>query len=779
MNTYHIHIEGQVQGVGFRPFVYKEAIRRGLAGWVNNTVDGVHVEFNAEPEAATEFYRTLTLAAAPLSRITAHRMKPVAFQEFEAFTIIHSDADGAASLLLTPDFAMCEDCRRELFTLGDRRFHYPFITCTNCGPRYSIIQDLPYDRERTTMDPFLMCPACAAEYDDPLDRRYYSQTNSCGRCGVGVALYDATGRCLASDYEGVIDQAVAAIREGAIIAVKGIGGYLLCCSAADAEVLSRLRDRKARPSKPFALMYPSLDVLRGDVFLRDEEAGALLSPESPIVLLPVRPAPASLLALEGVAPGLQQIGVMLPYAPLFALVMDRLQQPVVATSANMSNSPIIFEDERAVKELFSLADLLLTNDRHIAVPQDDSVVRFTPFGGERIVLRRSRGMAPTFIRPDLDLPPSTILAMGAALKSTFTLLHQRNTYVSQYLGDLESFDTQHNFQHTLEHFLGLFRAQPERVIIDKHPGYFATQLGLQLAANWEVTVAKVQHHEAHFAAVLGEHQLLATDEPILGVVWDGTGLGDDGQIWGGEFFEYDGRHISRSGHFEYFPFILGDKMPREPRISALAACFGLEGATDRLSAKFSATEWRIYDRLLTGGSSLYTSSVGRLFDAVASLLNLMDKATYEGEAALRLEQLAGQYFRHHGLEAGNDHYFRPGMLKDGQVATQTLLAVVLEDLRNGSAEDSIAARFHATLAQLVGAMARQRGIRRVCLSGGVFQNQILIDLIRYNLGKDIKLYGHQLLSPNDESISFGQLVYDQLIRRPDGGGAADSLNQSL
>ncbi len=760
MHTYHIHIEGQVQGVGFRPFVYKLARQMELKGWVNNTVDGVHIEFNADSVKALAFYEDIIRLAPSLARITAHHMWEAEQVIYDDFQIVHSEQRGEPRLLLSPDFALCDACRAELLDPADRRFHYPFITCTLCGPRYSIIEALPYDRERTTMAAFAMCPACKREYEEVFDRRYYSQTNSCADCGVRLTLYTAQRQLLSSSYDHCIQQSAEAVRAGEIVAVKGIGGYLLCCDATNAGAIRRLRERKTRPDKPFALMYPGVEQLRGDVVLRELEEKALRSTAAPIVLLDLKPAPASGIVVEELAPGLGQIGVMLPYAPLFELMLQALDRPIVATSGNLSGSPIIFDDDKALEELPALAGFILSNDRIIRMPQDDSVIRFSSFKQQRILLRRSRGLTPTFIQPDLKLPAGCLLAMGAELKSSFTLLHQRNTYISQYLGDLDSYDTQRNFRHTLDHLLQLLDARPELVIVDKHPGYFATQLGRELAEYWQAPVLEVQHHLAHFAALLGEQQLLDSSSPILGLIWDGTGFGDDGHVWGGEQFLYQDRQFSRVGHLSYFNFLLGDKMPREPRISALALAHDLEGAEEWLRPKFSTTEWKVYQQMLRREKVLQTSSIGRLFDGVASLLDLTDRASYEGQAAMRLERLAAGYILRAGLESVEPFRTAGLLVSNYQIDAKALMRRLQEAVKSGMEPAIVAARFHATLAAVAVEMADMLGVETVCCSGGVFQNAVLCDMLTVSFEGKCKLHFHKQLSPNDESVSFGQLIYE-------------------
>lgn len=758
MNTWHIHIKGQVQGVGFRPFIYSLAQKFGIKGWVNNTVDGVHIVFNANHQSAFEFKRTIVAEAPILAHITAIRLLIIENKFFDNFQIIHSENVGQKNLLLAPDFGICEDCRQELYEVENRRKNYPFITCTNCGPRYSIIHSLPYDRINTKMDRFPMCHSCKEEYENPLDRRYYSQTNSCPNCAIQLALFNQNNELVTENQEKIIDEVVRFWERGKIVAIKGIGGYLLTCDAKNEAAILELRKRKHRLSKPFALMYPNIESLN-DFYLENEVEQALKNHISPIVLVELKETAKG---FNEIAPALNRVGVMLSYTPLYELLMQKFGKPIVATSGNVSNSPIVFQDEKALSELSEIADFILVNNREIVVPQDDSVIQFSQFKKQKIILRRSRGLAPTYINADLKLPPTSILAMGAMLKSTFSFLHCENVYVSQYLGDLAHFDTQLSYEQTIEHFLKIFNAQPELIIGDKHPEYPSTILGKNLSDKFNISFESIQHHIAHFGAVLGEHNLVHSKEPILGVIWDGTGLGDDGQIWGGEFFKYEKCDFLRCYHFDYFDFILGDKMPKEPRISALSACWDVMGAEDFLKDKFSKTEWQVYSKLLEKNNPLQTSSVGRIFDAVASLLEILDKQTYEGEAAMRLEAMATDYFKKHGLDFSSS-YFQEGA-HYYRIPTKSLMTNIVMDLKKGKQKDWIAAKFHFSLMKLVKIVANNLKIKQIAFSGGVFQNGLLVDLILHHLKAEFNLYFHQQLSPNDENISFGQLVCHQITQ---------------
>jgi len=764
MTTWHLHILGQVQGVGFRPFVYLLAREYGMKGWVNNTVDGVHVEFNSNKGMARVFTRDLLQRAPKLSRIISHSLTIADSVKFEEFNIIHSDPEGEANLLLTPDFNMCEDCKTECRSDSDRRTQYPFITCTNCGPRYSIIERLPYDRHTTTMEKYRMCDVCHDEYDNPEDRRYYSQTNSCPVCPVRLQLYDGTKPVNGLDQEALVAQVVAYWKAGKIVAIKGIGGYLLTCDASNEQAISELRRRKHRPTKPFALMYPDVISLKRDALVSQLEEEELMSPAAPILLLDLKDEHKVL--TQSIAPGIKRIGAMMPYTPLFDMLLQQFGRSVVATSGNISNSPVIYNDDRSIKDLSEIADHILSNDRDIVVPQDDSVIRYSTHKKQRIVIRRSRGIAPTHIQSGMRFPKATILATGAMLKNTFTFLNKGNCYISQYLGDTDSFDTQEAYRHTTKHFFELFNTLPEVILSDKHPAYFSTTEAKRMAAELDISHFDFQHHEAHFAAVMGEHELLDSNEPILGVVWDGTGYGTDGNVWGGEFFIYENKHFKRDGHLAYFPHILGDKMSVEPRISLLTSGFDSQGIKDLSKEKFSSEEWKIYSVMLNKEAKFQTSSVGRLFDAAASLLGLSDRSSYEGEAAMYLENLAagskayisGPVFTPYPVE-----FDETGCWDGGK-----LLEYMLKDLDKSTPKQDVALRFHSTLAEIIAMATARTGIQKVAFSGGVFQNSVLTDLIIGRLKKECELYFHQQLSPNDECISFGQLMSYLIKQKREG-----------
>jgi hydrogenase maturation protein HypF len=755
-STYHIHLTGIVQGVGFRPAVYRMAVEQRLTGYVHNANDGLHVVLNADRATAQLFLAALIDRAPRLSRITGHSLTGFPHYKYADFSVVESDEAATVTPILTPDLSLCDDCRRELHDPGNRRFHYPFITCTHCGPRYSILDKLPYDRTNTSMARFAPCPACQAEYGDVRDRRYFSQTNSCDTCGVRMSIFNSARQCLHTGNSNALAAIEAALDQGLIVAVKGIGGYQLLCDATNKEVILRLRHRKNRPTKPFAVLCQGLEAARRFACVSEEESRWLRHPAAPIVLLQATPETSQRLCMEAIAPGLDEIGLMLPNSPLLDLIATRLCRPLVCTSGNASGAPILFRDEEALQQLADIADILAIHDREILMPQDDSVLRITREFQKCILLRRGRGMAPLNITYE-PAGRKSILATGALMKSSFALLYHNHTCISQYLGDTNNYETQGSFVHAQAHLLAAFKPKPEVIVTDKHPAYFTTQLGAESAAKTGVSHAAVQHHMAHFAAVLAENTLIQQTEPVLGVIWDGAGLGDDGAIWGGEFFLYADRQMTRATHFPEFPVLLGDKMAREPRLSALAICRDLPAADERLAAAFTPTEWRLYRNLLQQGEPIRCTSVGRLFDAVACLLGGCDRQSFEGEAALHLETAAQRSYYRQDANSGQGYFI--GLDVNGKITTDSLLAGILQDLADGTDRDTIAAKFHYALVGIVEAVAKQFRCRRIAFSGGVFQNALLTDLLRQLLGHLATLYFHRQLPPNDENISFGQLVF--------------------
>ena len=762
MSTWHIHIKGRVQGVGFRPYVYRLAAKQKLSGIVYNDLNGVHIQFSASKKVAIPFYKELINGAPTLAKITGHTLSEIDNRSFEDFQILQNQEAKTAALMLPPDFAICENCRKEVLANDNRRAHYPFITCTECGPRYSLIKKLPFEREFTAMDDFKMCRTCNEEYSNPKDRRYHSQTNSCTDCGVRLSLANTLGEEMENDPELAVKKVVDLWKGGEIVAIKGIGGYLLTCDASNAAAINTLRKRKNRPSKPFACMYPTMEYAEQEFLISASENKMLSNEVAPIVLLRLKRKQASI-ALNEVAPGLDQIGVMLPYTPLYVLLLKAYGKPIVATSGNLSNASIVFEDRKVFSELSGIWDYVLSSDREIIASQDDSVLRFSPLKKQQILIRRSRGLAPNYFGPVSNGESDTILAMGASQKSVFGLFYQRLFYLSQYLGDLAYLESTENYKRTLNHFTTLLNCKPELILVDTHPNYYSTEYGKQLADIYGTKLVAVQHHYAHFAAILSEHALLTKPEEVLGVIWDGTGYGDDGNIWGGEFLTFKNREFNRVAHLSYIPAILGDKMALEPRISGLSHCWGNASATEMLRDKFSKQEWELYQKMLNNGQFAKTSSMGRLFDAVACLLGIVDTQTYEGEAALQLETLAQRYFEQSKKIEETNYVSQISYIEE--VPTDEIIEGVVKDLNNGVSLDQIAFKFHNSLVKMIEKLASSKGIEKIAFSGGVFQNALLVDLILVNLGNEFQLYFHQEVSPNDENIALGQLAYYQITYR--------------
>lgn len=733
MNTYHIHISGLVQGVGFRPFVCQVAEKMNVYGWVSNTTDGVHIEFNATAERAALFYTAVIDQPPVHAVITGHQMRSVPFSTFTSFAVRQNVKNTDTHLLLTPDLATCDECKRELTGVpGSRRAGYAFTTCLHCGPRYSIITSLPYEREHTTMANLEMCEECRKEYDDITNKRNYSQTNSCDHCAIEMRLYKSPAGCISTNSEEILSLIDNHLRQNNIIAVKGIGGYLLLCDAGSEAAIATLRRRKQRPQKPFAVLYPDIAMAGEDVHLGHAARAALQSPAAPVVLCRLKKK-----VTDGIAPGLDTLGVMLPYSPLLLLIATRFGRPMIATSANISGIPILYKDEDALTLLPDIADLVLTFDREIITPQDDSVVRFTK-NGQQIVLRRGRGMAPHY----LPAPGGQqLLAMGAELKSTFALSAGGHILTSQYLGHHGTLESHKAFTHALQHVLQLLKISPDHILIDQHPGYFSALLGAAIAKDKHLPLTAFQHHKAHFAAVLTEHDLLHHSAPILGIIWDGAGYGEDGQVWGGEAFIYDQYEMKRVAHLDYFPQLMGDKMSREPRLSALALL-------PEYQQYFSAAEWKYYQQLLQQ-PGIQTSSMGRLLDGIAAILGVTGINTYEGEAAMKLEALAGT--------AETNEYYTIGIM-NGRIRWQDMLSALLPELRAGMAVNIIARKVFCSLAHVVAAISEYTGVKEIAFSGGVFQSALLTDMIITLLPGNRQLYFHRELSPNDECISVGQIA---------------------
>jgi len=756
IKTWNIHITGLVQGIGFRPYVYKRALQYGLNGWVKNDSDGLRIEVNGTKDGVQIFYKELISNPPSLARITNSNISSKSFVLYKSFDIIHDSLAERTEVALTPDYATCHNCTSDLLDPENRRYQYPFVTCCDCGPRYSIIHQLPIDRKHTKMDAFEMCDRCHQEYNDKSDRRFYAQSISCPSCSIQLELYNSERKIVSTESHLIAQLISKKWSEGKIVAIKGIGGYLITCTALDPNVISTLRRRKRRPDKPLAVMIPNIETL-DQPLLSKAELDAFSDSVSPIVL--VKKTAISNIA-EGVCDGLSRIGIMIPYAPIFQLLLKGHTYPIVATSGNLSNAPIIFQDKKALDELSEIADYILINNREIVVPQDDSVVTFSQYYKKRVVIRRSRGLAPSYFNAQLELNSKTTLSMGAFLKSTFAIQQYGNVYISQYLGDLDHYDTIQNYQGTLDHLIRLLDVKPEKVVVDLHPNYLSTIKGIEIAERLAITVIRVQHHIAHFASLLGEHVLIDTDEKILGVIWDGTGIGTDDNIWGGEFFIYRAHQFNRCAHVPYFHHIANDKMAKEPRLSALTLCHEIDAASSILKPKFTSEEWKVYHQLLSHKEVVQTSSIGRLFDGVASLLGILDVQSYEGQAASHLQVAAETHFMNFGIDYA-ESYFESD--KTNEFSVKAMIKDIISDILNQQEISRISAKFHLTLIHWIEQVAAKEKVPKIGFSGGVFQNTLLVDLLIYHLDDGYELLFHKDLSPNDENISFGQLIYTEIL----------------
>ncbi|WUJ12326.1 carbamoyltransferase HypF [Actinoplanes sp. NBC_00393] len=743
-------VGGLVQGVGFRPFAYVTASELGLSGEVSNTGDGVVIEVEGEPEAVAAYGRRLRDEAPPLAMVAAVEEEELAVEGGTGFRIAASDGSGPARTLASPDVATCADCLRELLDPADRRFRHPFITCTNCGPRFTIIDTLPYDRAATTMAGFPMCDACRAEYDDPSDRRFHAQPIACPGCGPRLELVTADGPPRYG--EDALQEARRLLATGAIVAVKGLGGYHLACDARDDKAVTTLRERKRRGGKPFAVMVADLGTARDLVTLSDGEERLLTGVRRPIVLLPRRDDSPGVAA--AVAPDHSELGVMLPYTPLHVLLLEKPgPDALVMTSGNLAGEPIASDDEDARKRLAPLADAWLRHDRAIRVPCDDSVTRHA--AGAELPVRRSRGYAPLPVTVPFELTPA--LAVGADLKNTCVIGAGRYAWASQHIGDLDDLAGIDALTASENHLERLTGVRPELLIADLHPGYHSTGWARAHADGRPVRL--VQHHHAHIAAVLAEHGV-GPDEQVIGFAFDGTGYGTDGAVWGGEVLVAGYKAFRRVAYLGYVPLAGGDASVRRPYRMALshlrAAGVPWWPALPPVTA-CPAAERDVLDRQFGSGfGCVPTSSMGRLFDAVAALAGVRQIVEYEAEAAMILEGLAAR----HGLEPHPAYAFE---LRSDVADPGPVIRAVAADVRAGVSPAAVAARFHAAVAGLIVRLAEQcreqTGLGVVALGGGVFQNALLLAAAEQDLTeRGFRVLRPRLLPPNDGGIALGQLV---------------------
>lgn len=742
-------VNGVVQGVGFRPFIYRLAQKYELTGWVQNSSAGVMIEINGEQEKLDAFSQSIRTDLPPLARIESLAALSVPPVNYASFEIRPSEKRANAFSLIPPDVAICDDCRRELFDPSNHRYRYPFINCTNCGPRFSIIQDMPYDRPATTMSGFQMCPTCQEEYENPLDRRFHAQPIACPKCGP-QATFIQNNRIL-GEKEDAIQMARYNIKNGKIVAVKGLGGYLLACDASNETVLKELRKRKHRSDKAFALMAFDLKTVEKYCQVSQAEAKLLSSHQSPIVILQrnvLQHLP------DALAPGQFTLGMMLPYTPLHLLLTEpKAGYPdiLVMTSANLSEEPIIYRDED-MYQLNSLADGYLINNRPIHIRMDDSVVRFSMLNP--VILRRSRGYAPEPIALPRSMP--SILACGAQLKNTFTLTKNKSAFMSPFIGDLENMETYAAFEHAADHFAATYKFAPDAYACDLHPDFLSSQYASTQASQKRKPLIQVQHHHAHLAACLAENGWSGEGKAI-GITFDGTGLGNDKAIWGGEFLVGNYRTFGRACQLEYMPLPGGDTVIRNPGKIALAylQSMGLPW-DDRLElVKSYPTVERdiLHQQVENKINTVSTSSMGRLFDAVSALVMTRQSVTYEGQAAIEFEAIADP-------SAKGIYLYESAT---NQIKLKPLFTQIIADILSKTPPGVISARFHNTMVSILVDVCqnirRIAGIKEVALSGGVWQNMFLLEKSVEGLTKSgFTVYQHHILPPNDGCISYGQAV---------------------
>jgi hydrogenase maturation protein HypF len=762
-----IAVRGIVQGVGFRPFVFALARRYGLSGTVRNDAEGVRIEVEGAPEDLERFVRQLQEDSPPLAVVESVFWQPLPTLGDREFRIEESREGLRRQALVSPDVATCDDCLAELLDPKDRRYRYPFTNCTNCGPRFTITRTVPYDRATTTMSDFTMCPDCRREYEDPSDRRFHAQPNACPVCGPQTRLLDRFGHQLYAKPEDPIARATRMLHGRAVVAIKGLGGYHLACDPFDEKAVRTLRGRKVRQDKPFALMACDLAQVHEICHVSPGEEALLTSPARPIVLLERR---KNADVAEEVAPRQSTLGVMLAYTPLHHLLLRDAGIPLVMTSGNNSDEPIAYRDEEALDQLCEIADYFLVHDREIHMRCDDTVVRTAR--GRPYPVRRSRGYAPAPLRLAGDFTRHT-LACGGELKNTFCLVRDHHAFMSHHIGDMENYETLRSFREGIEHYCRLFDVTPELVAYDLHPEYLSTKYAREHEETGLPAIG-VQHHQAHIASCLADNEL-PVEERVIGVALDGTGYGTDGAVWGGEFFEGSLQdRFTRRAHFEYAPLPGGSAAIRQPWRMALAQLIGLYGEDDTLKLPLAAVrqagerDVRLIARLVEHKlNTPPTSSAGRLFDCVAALVSVPGsrRTTYEGQAAIELELIAA-------APTSRTYPFslRP---KAGTwiVETSEVIAAVVEDLLSGRPAPDISATFHRTMAEIILAtcneLRAENGVTTVALSGGTFQNMLLItqttELLEEN---QFMVYTHQRVPTNDGGLALGQAILaDRSIRR--------------
>lgn len=747
----NIIIKGIVQGVGFRPFIHKLVQNYNLSGWVLNSNQGVEIDVEGKTKELNSFISDIKDKLPPLARIEKIEVNQLPLIGYKGFSIKQSITKEENSfVLVSPDISICEDCLQELFNPHNRRFHYPFINCTNCGPRFTIIKDIPYDRGKTTMRVFEMCPQCQSEYENIEDRRYHAQPNACAECGPQVFLYQNKRKLENSDP---IKEAIKLLKDGKIGAIKGLGGFHLACDATNNEVVTKLRRLKNREAKPFAIMSFNLEKIKQYCKLGKKEEKWLVNRARPIVLLKKK---EDSLISSLVAPRNNYLGVMLPYTPLHYLLLKDNFTALIMTSGNIADQPIIGDNQEALEKLDGIADFFLLYNRDIFNRCDDSVIKIVNDGNE--FFRRARGYVPYPIILDFKL--KEVLALGGELKNTISFSKENYVFPSQYLGDLKSVETLDFLKESIENLEKIFRVNPEIIACDLHPDYLSTQFAEEIGAKKGLKVVKVQHHHAHIVSCMAENNI---KEKVMGVAYDGTGYGDDGKIWGGEFLLCGLKGYLRVGHLKYCSLPGGDKAIMEPwrmTYSYLYYIYGPKAKTLDINfiQRMDYDKLSIIEKMIDKNiNSPLTSSCGRLFDAVSSLIGIRDEISYEGQAAMELESFCA---------SGIKERYKFCIYKEGMefiIDPQEIFIEIIKDLKEGIDKKIMAAKFHNTVAEftlnLCGKIRKNSGINKIALSGGVFQNKYLTEKVVSLLeDKGFKVYTQRKVPPNDGGISLGQAV---------------------
>lgn len=764
---FQILIQGAVQGVGFRPFIYKLAQELNLKGIISNTVKGVSIDIEGDESLLNEFVKRIKTDKPKLSHIVTFEIIRLEVNGYDDFKIIGSDSHGDPEAIILPDIAVCDECLAEMFDANNRRFLYPFINCTNCGPRFSIIESLPYDRPNTSMKKFEMCDECRNEYENPRDRRFHAQPIACPKCGPQVQLLNNNGK-LICEKDDAISEAVQIIKEGKIIALKGLGGFQLIVSAGNDDAVKRLRERKHRDEKPFAVMFPSIEMIKDYCFVSEVEENKLLSPESPIVLLKKKsgiwhptsglqyPASSSKHPPKGqaapsisefIAPNNPYLGVMLPYTPLHHLIMKEFGQPVIATSGNISEEPMCIDENEAIEKLSGIADYFLIHNRPIIRPVDDSVVRIVKY--ELMILRRARGYSPLPISIR-NTTEEDFVCVGGHLKNTVSIKKGNEVFISQHIGDLENTEAEKYFGYTISDLKEMYKVKPSYFVHDLHPDYLSTKYCL----TQNIKTIPVQHHLAHVAACFEENKL---ENRCFAVCWDGTGYGFDGSIWGGEFFTYGKEDFNRVAHFRQFRIPGGDAAVKDTRRSMtgiLYEIFGNDIPFTKLNLADTENDLRLFTQMLNRDLNCFkTTSVGRIFDAVSSLLNICNRSSYEGQAAMMLEFAADQEI----LTRYEFNLIENSVLI---IDWQPMFEQMFNDIAIGIEVSEISAKFHNTLVDIIITLSRKFGLKDVVLTGGCFQNVFLLErTIERLIVEGFNPYWNKSVPTNDGGISCGQAVF--------------------